>query len=118
MESLLDHIWTNAPQKVARTGQEELATPDHQLVWVERNTRQLVERIKRIQKTSRVNYRQEDLEKMCNLKHWKYEGTEDPSERMLNARVERLEENMQAILEKVAPTKIRTLKAWEKKQSG
>ena len=28
-ESLIDHIWTNTPQKVAKTGQEELAVSDH-----------------------------------------------------------------------------------------
>ena len=104
-ESLLDHIWTNTPQKVARTGQEEVATSDHQLVWVERNTRQLVER---------VNYEQKDLEQTCKQEQWHYRGTEEPSEGMLNARVERLEENIQAILEKVAPMKTRILKAREK----
>ena len=113
-ESLLDHIWTNTPQKVARTGQEEVATSDHQLVWVERNTRQLVERVKRVQKRSRVNYRQEDLERMCKQEHWHYEGTEERSEGMLNARVERLEEKIQAILEKVASMKTKILKAREK----
>ena len=35
-ESLIDHIWTNSPVKVLSCGQEEMATSDHQLVWVDR----------------------------------------------------------------------------------
>ena len=68
-ESLLDHIWTNTPQKVARTGQEEIASSDHQLVWVERKTRQLVERVKRVEKRTRIKCRMEDLEEMCRKEH-------------------------------------------------
>ena len=113
-ESLIDHIWTNSPQKVARTGQEELASSEHQLVWVERTTRQLVERVKKIEKRSRLNYRKEDLERMCRQEQWEYEGTEERSEKMLEARVERLEDKIQAILEKVAPMKTKTLSAREK----
>ena len=37
-ESLIDHIWTNCPVKVRGYGQEEMATSDHQLVWVDRSS--------------------------------------------------------------------------------
>ena len=108
-ESLLDHIWTNTPQKVARTKQDEVASSDHQLVWVERTTQQLVERVKRIEKRSKLNFRLEDLEEMCRREHWKYEGTEERNESVLETRVAQLEEKIQNILEKVAPLKTKTL---------
>ena len=45
-QSLIDHIWSNHAAKVQACGQEELASSDHQLVWVDRVSRQLTERIK------------------------------------------------------------------------
>ena len=113
-ESLLDHIWTNTPQKVARTGQEEIASSDHQLVWVERKTRQLVERVKRVEKRSRMKFRMENLEEMCRKEHWKYEGTEERNGTTLEARVAQLEEKIQNILENVAPMKTKVMRAKEK----
>ena len=71
-ESLLDHIWTNTPQKVARTGQEELSSSDHQLVWVERTTRQRVKRVKKVEKRSMMKFRQEVFEKLCQEENWNY----------------------------------------------
>ena len=67
--------------------------------------------MKRTEKRSRVNYRQENLVKLCRQEEWKYKGTEERNEAMLEARVEALEEKINSILEKVAPMKMRTLKA-------
>ena len=49
-ESLIDHIWTNCPVKVRGYGQEEMATSDHQLVWVDRSSTNLVEKVKETEK--------------------------------------------------------------------
>ena len=46
-ESLINHVWTNTPSKVIRSGQDELAASDHQLVWVERVAKKLIERVKK-----------------------------------------------------------------------
>ena len=43
-ESLIDHVWSNHPAKVLTCGQVELAASDHQLIWVDRVSRQLEER--------------------------------------------------------------------------
>ena len=64
-ESLIDHIWTNSPVKVIKYGQEEMATSDHQLVWVDRSSRNLVEKVKETEKRLMKNLKSEDLKELC-----------------------------------------------------
>ena len=73
-ESLIDHVWTNTPSKVLRSGQEELAASDHQLVWVERVAKKLVERVKKTEKRTMKNFRQENLENLCRQQAWQFGG--------------------------------------------
>ena len=51
-ETLIDHVWTNCAVKVRRWGQEEMPASDHQLVWVERSAKNLVEKVKGLKKES------------------------------------------------------------------
>ena len=109
-ESLIDHVWTNSPIKVIRSGQEELAASDHHLVWVERAAKKLNERVKKTEKRSMKNFRQEDLEKMCRQEKWQYEGPYEKTQEILEKRVEELEEKMIQIIEKVAPMMVKRTK--------
>ena len=60
--SLIDHIWTNLPSKVASCKQEELGTSDHEMIWVDRRAKQIVEKVKMTEKRSLRIFRLEDLE--------------------------------------------------------
>ena len=60
-ESLIDHIWTNTPGKVGGSGQVETGVSDHHLVWVERRTRALVERVRKTEKRAMTNFCLENL---------------------------------------------------------
>ena len=70
--------------------------------------------MKRTEKRSMVNYQKKNLEDLCKQEQWEYLGQKERSENMLEERVERLEEKMQGMLEKVALMKTKTLKAREK----
>ena len=109
-ESLIDHVWTNSPLKVLRSGQEELAASDHHLVWVERVAKKLVERVKRTEKRSMKNFRQEDMEELCRQQNWQYGGPYQKTEEILEKRVAELEEKIIQIIEKVAPMLVKKTK--------
>ena len=102
-ESLIDHIWNNSPVKVLSCGQEEMATSDHQLIWVDRSSKNLVEKVKETEKRMMKNFNLEDLEELCRKELWTYRGEEPRNEKMLNERVETLEDKINGVLEKVAP---------------
>ena len=89
-ESMIDHIWTNSPAKVAKNGQEDTAISDHQLVWVDRTSKNLVERVKETEKRCMKNFSVESLEELCRQESWSYQGKETRTEEMLNLRVETL----------------------------
>ena len=109
-ESLIDHVWTNSPSKVINSGQEELAASDHHLVWVDRVAKKLVERVKKTEKRSMKNFKQEDLEELCRQQNWKYTGPNERTEEVLENRVTELEEKMIKIIEMVAPMKVKKMK--------
>ena len=109
-ESMIDHIWTNTPDKVGASGQVETGVSDHHLIWVCRKSKKLVERAKRTEKRSMKNFNMDDLEEHCRHETWRYRGTEPRTERMLEERVKRLEDKINNILEQVAPMKIRKMK--------
>ena len=69
-ESLIDHIWTNCPVKVRGYGQEEMATSDHQLVWLDRSSTNLVEKVKETEKRMMKNFNIKDLEELCRQESW------------------------------------------------
>ena len=107
--SLIDHIWTNLPSKVISCKQTELGTSDHELVWVDRMAKQLVEKVKITEKRSLKNFRIKDLEKKCWEENWDYiEGGERTKE-MLEDRVKVLSEKIRNILETVAPMRKKKL---------
>ena len=109
-ESLIDQIWTNCPAKVTSYGQEEMATSDHQLVWVDRSSKNLVEKVKESEKRLMKNFDLKDLEELCRQETWTYTGKEPRTEEMLNARVETLEDKINCMLEKVAPMRVKKSK--------
>ena len=109
-ESLIDHVWTNSPMKVIRSGQEELAASDHHLVWVERVAKNLVERVKKTEKRSMKNYRQEDLEELCRQQSWQFGGHYEKTQELMEKRVAELEEKMIQVIEKVAPMMVKKTK--------
>ena len=56
-ETLIVHVLTNCAVKVRRCGQEEMPASDHQLVWVERSSKNLVEKVKKTEKRMMKNCR-------------------------------------------------------------
>ena len=109
-ESLIDHVWTNTPAKVARSGQEEVGASDHHRVWVERRSQNLTERVRKTEKRSLKNFNLEDLEHLCKKEDWLYRGTEPRTERMLNTRVQCLEDKINRVLQQVAPMIVKKAK--------
>ena len=108
-ESLIDHIWTNCPVKVKGCGQEETPASDHQLVWVERSSRNLVEKVKETEKRMMKNFKIEDLEYLCRQVSWSHQPQAEvqKTELNLNIRVQNLEDKINGILEKVAPMRVK-----------
>ena len=109
-ESLIDHVWTNTPAKVKRSGQTEVGASDHHWVWVERRSQNLVERVRKTEKRSLKNFQLKDLELMCEKEDWSYRGIEPRTENVLNNRVKSLEDKINTVLEYVAPIKIKKAK--------
>ena len=109
-ESLIDHVWTNTPAKVKRSGQEEVGASDHHRVWVERRSQTLVERVRKTEKRSLKKFQMNDLELLCDKEDWSYRGTGPRTETMLNDRVCCLEEKINRILEGVAPMTVKKAK--------
>ena len=60
-ESLIDHIWTNSPVHVMTCGQEVKQASDHQLVWFERSTKSIIEKVKKTEKRQMKNFQLEKL---------------------------------------------------------
>ena len=69
-ESLIEHVWTNSPVKVKICGQEKKRASDHQLVWIERSSKNLVEKVKKTEKRSMREFRMEYLEVLCQQENW------------------------------------------------
>ena len=109
-ESLIDHVWSNHPAKVLSCGQVELAASDHQLVWVDRVSRQLEERVKKTEKRSLKHSRLSNLEELCKRETWTYKEQGPRTVEMLEDRVVILEDKIRNILEKVAPMITKTMK--------
>ena len=111
-ESLIDHIWTNRPIKVKGYGQEEMSASDHQLVWVDRSSTNLVEKVKETEKRMMKNFKPDDLEALCRQESWSHQvqGEDQRTEYMLNLRVNNLEDKINGILEKVAPMRVKKRK--------
>ena len=108
-ETLIDHVWTNCPVKVRRCRQEETAASDHQLVWVERSAKNLVDKVKKTEKRMMKNFKLEDLEELCKIEEWSHKGSQERTPNMLQQRVNNLENKIRNILEKVAPMKTKNL---------
>ena len=108
-QSLIDHIWTNTPVKVEGSGQVVMPLSDHHLIWVERRSKNLVERVKRTEKRSMKDFCLEDLEQLCRQEDWRYLGVEPRTEDMLEKRVQLLEDKINNILERVAPMRIKKM---------
>ena len=109
-ESLIDHVWSNHPAKVLTWGQEEIAASDHQLVWVDRVTRQLTEKVKKTKKRSLKHFQLSNMEELCRREIWSYQGDKARNKYMLEERVEVLEDKIRKILDRVAPMKTKTMK--------
>ena len=86
-----------------------MATSDHQLVWLDRSSTNLVEKVKETEKRMMKNFNIKDLEELCRQESWTHpaQSQELRTENMLNTRVENLENKINAILEKVAPMRVK-----------
>ena len=73
-ESLIDHIWTNTPLRVLKCGQEVMRASDHQMVWFERSSKNLVEKVKKTEKRSLKKFSLEALETLCRQEDWVFQG--------------------------------------------
>ena len=108
-ESLIVHIWKNLPAKVETTGQEDTGVSDHELVWADRMTRKLVEKVKIAEKRSLKNFKLEELLERCRQESWEYTGGGNRTKEMLDSRVKILSEKIRNILESVAPMRKKRL---------
>ena len=108
-ESLIDHIWTNLPAKVGGSGQEDTGTSDHELVWIDRTAKKLVEKVKMTEKRSLKNFKLEELQEKCRNESWDFKEGGNRTEAMLENRVRILSEKIRRILESVAPMKKKKL---------
>ena len=108
-ESLIDHVWTNLPAKVGASSQEDTGISDHELVWVDRMAKQLVEKVKMTEKRSLKNFNLEELQKRCREESWEFKDGGIRTEEMLENRVRVLSEKIRNILETVAPMRKRKL---------
>ena len=108
-ESLIDHLWTNLPAKVRKCGQEDTGASDHELVWANRMTRQLVEKVKMTEKHSLKNFRLEELLEKCREESWEFDRGGERTKEVLDNRVKILSEKIRNILESVAPMRKKRL---------
>ena len=108
-ESLIDHVWTNSPVKVKMCFQEKNRASDHQLVWIERSSKNLVEKVKRTEKRCMRNFKMEDLEILCQFEDWTYRGSLEQTEEVLDQRVLNLKRKIANILENVAPMEVKQM---------
>ena len=113
-ETLIDCVWTNTPVRVLVCGQEVKRASDHQLVWLERSAKNLVEKVKQVEKRSLRNFKLEALEELCCKEDWIFRGGQERSKKMLEERVETLEMKIKEIIDKVAPMKVKKLALREK----
>ena len=72
--------------------------------------KKLVERVKKTEKRSMKNFKQEDLEKWCRQQTWQYEGPFEKTPEFLEKRVTKLKEKIIEIIEKVAPMIVKRMK--------
>ena len=107
-ESLLDHIWTNTPISVLKGGQEKKRASDHQLVWLERSAKNLVEKVKRVEKRSMKTFRLEALVELCRQEDWIFRGGEEQSKQMLEERVEAPEKKTNTSWKRWPPCMLRS----------
>ena len=121
-ESMLDLIFTNMPEKVARSGQEVCSGSDHSLIWMHRKTKALTKNPKKTMKRSFKNYKEADLRLAAEMTDWGSEAAdrgrslesgqseEERLVRNLEAITVKLETNIRECMDIVAPMKIITLK--------
>ena len=108
-ESLIDHVWTNTPMKVKTCCQEGKRASDHQLVWIERSAKHIVEKVKQTEKRSMKHFKTEDLHMLCQQEDWTYRGSSERTGEVLQERVANLEMKITNILEKVAPMEVKKM---------
>ena len=108
-ESLIDHIRTNSPMHVQKCGQEEKQASDHQLVWYERSSKNLIEKVKLTEKRTMKSFNVQNHVELCRKEDWTFRGSTDRTKEVLEERVSTLELKNQKILNQVAPMKVKSL---------
>ena len=120
-ESMLDLIFTNMPEKIARSGKTMCSSSDHALIWMHRMTKALEKSPKKTLKRSFKNYQEADLKLVAEMTDWgtgeqELEGgtvgltEQEVKEKELEAKVMKLENNIRECMQVVAPMKIISLK--------
>ena len=108
-ESLIDLVWTNSPVKVKICCQEKKRASDHQLVWIERSSKNHVEKVNKTEKRCMRMFNMEDLEMLCQQEDLTHKGSQERTEEALEERVMNLERKICNILEKVAPMEVKPM---------
>ena len=67
---MLDLLFTNKPEKVARSGIEVCSGSDNALIWMHRSTKATTKNPKKTMKRSFKNYNKADLELAAKLTDW------------------------------------------------
>ena len=110
VESSIDWIMTNQPEKMLGTGVEWTGSgADHALVWATKDLRTPFRRKRKIQKRIWKAFNKEVMEKEAQKATWELVGEEE-TEEDLNRMVGELEEAIKRTMEKVAPMKIVTIR--------
>ena len=126
IETTIDVILTNVPERCPRHGVLEVTSSDHGLVWMERKTKMPMKRPKETMKRMRQYYNKEDLVLAAEMTDWGYfSGDEeevtskDKSDEVTAQEVEKraahLANCVTGVMEAVAPMRKIKLKRGVKK---
>ena len=64
-------------------GHEVKQASYHQLVWFERSTKSIIEKVKKTEKRQMKNFQLEKLKELCQKEDWKFRGGEERTKEML-----------------------------------
>ena len=118
----MDLIFTNMPEKVARSGIAVCSGSDHALIWMYRKTQATTKAPKKTMKRSFKHYNEADLKLAARMTDWGSEeedvvrrlesmvNEEETRKRALEAMTVKLETNIRECMDVVAPMKIICLK--------
>ena len=108
-ESCIDHIWSNATEKLENVVVLECAASDHFPIFLERNLSVKIDRVKQAKKRLWSKYDVKELESMCTKTNWRFASEISGDQAELNNRVNDLEKKIRICIDKVAPMSVKNL---------